>query len=146
MLFAALVFLAGCAAARAATVGGGGIGAGNACGGPGEFAYVGETSLAALGLADDAGVMGGDAERVGSVWFSPDGGDPAAQSRLVCIQYDDGSVMVTGVDSSWQPPGAPSAPGDGSAAGVPMPIILVGGGAVVIIGFSIVAFRRESVG
>jgi hypothetical protein len=150
VLVLAAMLLAGCATARAATNGGGGV-VGSGCGQPGEFEYVGETSLAALGLGGtaDGQFQGPDVDRVGSVWVSIAGKVPDGMlvgDRMICIEYDDGSIMASTIDASWQPPAVLEAPSEETGGGVPTPILLVGGGAIVIIGFSVVAFRREAAG
>lgn len=145
-LIVSALLLTGCIAVRAATIGGPPAGA-FACGEPAEFSFIGETSLTALGLGGEFG--GPDADRIGSVWVSTGAGDPGGKvpgvaTRTVCVQWDDGGSLITTVDPNWQPPG--SLPTPAGAGGLPVPILVLGGGAVVIIGFSIFAFRRDSPG
>jgi hypothetical protein len=145
VLALASMLLAGCAAAQAATIGGGGGVAVGGCGASAEYEYVGETSFAQLGLSD---VFGGpDADRIGSVWVSstgvvPEGG--MVGSRTICIEYPDGSITAGTIDDSWQPPAVIGVPIEDTGLRVPTPILLVGGAAIVIIGFSVVAFRRDA--
>ena len=122
-----------------------------------EFAFVGETSLGALGLAD---VGGPDASRVGMVWITADrvlmdemngpapapggGGGPTpaeAPSRMVCAQWPDGSGMTTTIEDDWQPPTATQA----LANDAPLPTgpLVIGTMLVVLIGVSAVAFRPD---
>jgi hypothetical protein len=78
-----------------------------------EYAFVGETSLAAIGL--DLG-GGPDDERIGQIWVTADPVDPAVWGappgpgaplgRAVCIEFADGSGMSTTIPDDWQPPGA----------------------------------------
>jgi hypothetical protein len=143
--------LAGCGTVRGATVGG--PAGGFPCGAPEDFSFIGETSLAALGLADQFG-GGPDAQRIGSVWVgtsspvmepvpAPNGAEPVPMPmRVVCIQWDDGSSMSGSIDDSWQPPGSIAA-SNTDGGGPPFPLLVIGGSAVVIVGFSIVAFRRD---
>ena len=147
VLALASLLLAGCAAARAATAGGGsGAGLGG-CGLGGDLEYLGETSFAALGLSDQIGDP--EADRIGSAWLgSIEGmpGDGMNASRVVCIQYADESVTALSIDAGWLPPTALEVPTEEGGISVPTPILLVGGAAIVIIGFSVVAFRREAIG
>jgi hypothetical protein len=111
------------------------------------FAFVGETSLAALGLGE---MSPPEAGRVGSIWVTagpvdpealgPAGGPQVVASRWICVEWEDGSGMAGPVDDGWQPPGAFTAgtTTDGPPIG---PIVLVVG-AVVIGAVSYVAFRR----
>jgi hypothetical protein len=142
------MLLAGCAVARAATVGGPVPGDDGPCGIPGELEYLGETSVAALGLTSQFGT-GPEASRIGSVWMSSSGaavqGLGGAGDRVICIEYGDGSAMASTIDGSWQPPAIDASVEDGGG-GVPTPILLVGGSAIVIVGFSVVAFRRDATG
>jgi hypothetical protein len=148
VLALASLLLAGCAAARAATVGGGGgAGPGGCVDGAAAFEYIGETSFAALGLG---GQMGGpDVDRIGSAWVGNMEGMPADgmnSAPVVCIEYPDGGITAVGVEPGWRPPVALEAPVEEGGMSVPTPILLVGGAAIVIIGFSVVAFRREAIG
>jgi hypothetical protein len=142
------LLLAGCAAARAATIGGGGGGVGlGGCGLDGALEYIGETSFAGLGLGNQIG--GPDVERIGSAWVGSMEAVPADgmnASRVVCIEYPDGGVTAINIDAGWQPPGTLAVPIEDSGLSVPTPILLVGGAAILIIGFSVVAFRREAIG
>lgn len=117
-----------------------------------EFAFAGETTLAALGL-DQFG--GADASRVGKIWvtagpvvmdFGPQpnlGFEPPPATRMVCVEWPDGSGMAGGIDDGWQPPAGIGAPAQTDPSEVPWSVIALGLGAVVLIGVSIVAFRRE---
>lgn len=115
-----------------------------------QFAFVGETSTAALGLGD----FGADSSRVGMVWVTADRvdmdmgappgvGEPAhgELSRMVCVQWDDGSGMSGPIDDDWQPPAAaapPLTPGE-----FPMAPVAVGVLLALLIGASVLAFRGE---
>ena len=119
-----------------------------------RYAFVGESSLAAL----EVDTFGGpDANRVGSVWITADevamdigpapvpGGDPVIQepSRMVCVEFADGSGMSGPIDADWQPPGGPQAAlAGGEASFPPAPLIVVVVVAIVA-GASFLAFRRE---
>jgi hypothetical protein len=139
------LLLVGCTSARAATVGGGGGAGLGGCGMEGALEYIGETSFAALGLGDQMG--GPEVERIGSAWVSTLEEVPADgmnASRVICIEYPDGGVTAVSVEPGWQPPAAIEGPIEESGISMPTPILLVGGAAIVIIGFSVVAFRREA--
>jgi hypothetical protein len=116
------------------------------CAGVTRFAFVGETTLAALGLG---GGGGPDDNRVGMIWVTADRVDlegpatrpaevaPVALSRAVCVQWADGSGMAGPVDDSWRPPAGVSS----SSNGVPTPLIVLGAGALLLIVGSYFAFR-----
>jgi hypothetical protein len=123
-----------------------------------ELAFQGETTLAALGL-DEALGGGPDASKVGLIWVTagpvemdvipmPVGkGELPPAQRMVCVQWPDGSGMMSQVDDTWQPPSILDG-GDGGAlsaggSGPPLGLVALVIGAVVLIGVSVVAFRRE---
>ena len=122
-----------------------------------ELAFAGESTLAAVGLADFAG--GPDANRVGMIWITagpvaidqpmPIGegkGGPAPAGRWVCVQWPDGSGMAGNIPDDWSPP-ASLAGGDATAdEGVtapPIGVLALVIGAAILIGVSVLAFRRE---
>lgn len=118
------------------------------CAGATRFAFAGETTLAALGLEqlDPAG-----SNRVGMVWVTADkvdlgGPQPAGVaagplSRMVCVQWPDGSGMAAPIDESWQPP----AGAVGANQEIPTPLIALVVGAVLLGGASYFAFRRRPI-
>jgi hypothetical protein len=120
-----------------------------------EYAFVGEASLAAIGLGQIAG--GAEANRVGMIWVTanpvvmpqpqPIGGGnvPNVEAdRFVCVQWADGSGMGSTVPDDWVPPAdVASAGATQSEPQVPLGTLAVIVGALVLIGFSIVAFRSE---
>lgn len=117
-----------------------------------EFAFVGETTLAALGL-DQFG--GPEANRVGMIWVTADpvvmdlgpqpaGFEPAPATRMVCVQWPDGSGMGGNIDDTWMPPAGASGPSATATAGPPWSVIALAVGAVILLGVSILAFRRDS--
>jgi hypothetical protein len=114
-----------------------------------RYAFIGESSLAALGL-DDFG--GPEANRVGTIWVTadevvldmgpvPPGEAPFVQepSRMMCAEWEDGSGMAAPIADDWQRPVATSvATGTSPVAPVIVVIMLI-----TLIGASLVAFRRE---
>lgn len=127
----------------------------------GEFAFAGESTLAALGLGE---MMGGpDASKPGMIWVTanpvqmqgPGGGvgmgmEAMPMQRMVCVQWPDGSGMSTTVPDGWEVPvdiggdDAAEASATVSAAPVDLGPIAVMVAVVVLIGFSVLAFRREA--
>ena len=125
-----------------------------------EYAFVGETTLAALGLDQFAGPQ--EANKVAMIWVTagpvdvavpepmplpPDGkGFPQPTQRMLCVQWPDGSGMAGPVDDAWQPPTATAADGTGGEPAAPIPLglvaLLIGG--ALLVGVSLVAFRGES--
>ena len=109
-----------------------------------EFAFVGETTLAALGLDQ---FEGPDSGRIGTIWVTADkvemGAPPeplAEPARMVCVEWADGSGMTAPLPDNWQlPVSAEPAP----STSLPVaPVVL----AVVVasfVGVSFLAFRRE---
>ena len=117
-----------------------------------EFAFVGESTLEALGLNEFGGPEAG---RVGMIWVTAgpvdvDFGAPAPglnpPTRMVCVQWPDGSAMAGSIEEAWQPPSGMGGAAPADQAEVPWSVIALGVGAVVLIGVSIVAFRREPAG
>ncbi len=124
----------------------------------GDYAFAGESTLAAIGLGDFAG--GPDANKVGMIWVTagpasidgpmpvPAGGgqDPAMPAqRMVCVQWPDGSGMAGNIPDDWVPPASltGAAVSDEGAAGLPIGVLALVIGAAVLIGVSVLAFRRE---
>jgi hypothetical protein len=122
-----------------------------------ELAFAGESTLAAVGLAEFAG--GPDANKVGMIWITagpvaidqpmPIGGgkgEVAPAGRWVCVQWPDGSGMAGNVPDDWVPPasltGDPATTDEGVTA-PPIGVLALVIGAAVLIGVSVVAFRRE---
>ena len=122
-----------------------------------ELAIAGESTLAAVGLADFA--RGPDANKVGMIWITagpvaidqpmPIGegkGGPAASGRWVCVQWPDGSGMAGNIPDDWSPPASLSggdATSDEGVTAPPIGVLALVIGAVVLIGVSVLAFRRE---
>lgn len=114
-----------------------------------EFAFTGQTSLAAIGLNDFGGP---DAARVGTIWVTagpvsmepPD--IPAAQrgppARVVCVRWRDGSGLGGPIDDAWQPPGGLLSSTDGSV-GLPLTLLALAGAAAVVVAVSVLAFRER---
>jgi len=127
-----------------------------------EFNFAGEGTLAALGLGDT--VAGPDATRPAMIWVTagpvpnvgPAGagkglevGDTTAE-RVVCVQWSDGSGMMTTIPDEWK---LPSDIGDGETASAaasseqlnlgPIAVLVA---VVVLLVASILAFRREDRG
>lgn len=116
-----------------------------------DFSFVGRTSMAALGLSDP---MDPEAGRVGMAWvtrgpvaWGPPGNAPADDMmRAACMSWEDGSGMGQSIDDSWQPPNALFAAG-GTAElpeGPPGGLLVLAALAAVLVGASVIAFRRDS--
>ncbi|MFN2419567.1 MAG: hypothetical protein ABR593_11720 [Candidatus Limnocylindria bacterium] len=113
-----------------------------------RYAFVGESSLAALGLNEFAGPEAG---RTGMIWVTADpvvvdmgpgpGAVPPQPSRMMCAEWPDGSGMAAPVSDDWQPPVTNAAP-----AAAPFPLAPVLGVVllVVLTGVSFLAFRDGS--
>lgn len=116
-----------------------------------NFAFVGQTSLDAIGL----GGAGPDSSRVGMVWVTADPipmpggpmpiGGPAPQpARMVCVEWPDQGGMSMSIDADWEPPIA-SMDASGAASGQELPVGLIGllVALAVLVGVSVIAFRER---
>jgi hypothetical protein len=119
-----------------------------------ELAFAGESTLAALGLDEFA--SGPDANKVGMIWVTagpvampgpggPGMPAPVPEGRMVCVQWPDGSGMAGMIADEWVPPAAEAVVGSSEATeGPPTGVLVLVGGAAVLIGASVLAFRREA--
>jgi hypothetical protein len=145
---ALMVALAGCGVAQPANL----SPEFTECGQTTNFAFVGETSLSAIGLGD----AGPESSRVGMVWVTADaipmggppmplGGGPEPEPmRMVCVEWPDQSGMSMSIDPGWEPPFAGMDPA-ASASGQDLPVGLIGllVALAVLVGVSVVAFRER---
>ena len=111
-----------------------------------DFSFVGEATLDALDLG-----VGLEGSRVGTVWVTagkvqfdeprPAGAPVPVQepSRMVCVQWPDGSGMSGPVAEDWQPPAA-MVTGGGAVPLAPILVVVV---LAVLGAASFFAFRRE---
>ena len=117
-----------------------------------EYAYFGETTMAALGVSRPSGRPPPDANRVGTIWITADRrfneGEPPgmAEGRMLCIEFPDdggqiGAMTNFPVVDSWRPPD--SVEGIEVAAPAPAQLLLVGLGALLLIAASLIAFRER---
>ena len=119
-----------------------------------EYAFVGEASLAAIGLGEIAG--GPEANRVGMIWVTanpvslpqpaPIGGGnvPGVEAdRFLCVQWADGSGMGSTVPDDWVLPTDVGSAVPQSQPEIPLGTLAVLIGALVLKCFSIVAFRSD---
>ena len=117
-----------------------------------ELAFAGESTLAAIGLRDFAGP---DANKVGMIWVTagpvampgpagPGMPAPVPEGRMVCVQWPDGSGMAGTIPDNWVPPAGDGVVGSSEASeGPPIGVLVLVGGAAILIGASVLAFRRE---
>jgi hypothetical protein len=118
-----------------------------------QYAFAGVSTLTALGMND----FGPDSGKPGMIWITanpvdqsdmvPPGGVPPPPSRMVCVQWQDGSGMSTTIPDDWEmPPGAgvTVAGEDAEAGGVPLAMLALLAGAILLVGVSVVAFRRDA--
>lgn len=119
-----------------------------------NFTFVGETSLQQLGLAEDMGMIGRDAGRVGSVVVTADRislhgpgplppGIPDEVTRMVCVQWPDGSGMAGPIPDAWQLPSAFDIGTGGDDFEPPYVLIGLVVSALLIAAVSFFAFRSE---
>lgn len=123
-----------------------------------ELAFAGESTLAAVGLSDFAG--GPEANKVGMIWITagpvavdqpmPVGGGKGGvppSGRWVCVQWPDGSGMAGNIPDGFVLPASLTggAAPDEAVTGPPIGVLALVIGAVVLVGVSVLAFRREGV-
>lgn len=116
------------------------------------YAFVGETSLAELGLRD---MWPQEAGRVGEVWVTAGPPDPAAwqmppgappiDQRVICVEFADGSGMSGPIEDSWRPPGAGVQLASRSE-GAPLAVVAVLVAVLVVVAVSYLAFRGRPSG
>jgi hypothetical protein len=117
-----------------------------------EYAYFGETTMAALGVSRPSGRPPPDADRVGMIWVTadrrPNEGEPGGPvvARMLCIDFaEDGGEIdaMTNfpVVDAWQPPG--SIQGPELAAPLAWQPLLAGLGVLLLVAASLLAFRQR---
>jgi len=114
-----------------------------------EFAFIGRTSLDALGLDEFGG--GPDGAQIGTIWVTADEvqmdapPDPAVEpTRMVCVEWADGSGMTAPLPDNWQPPRtAEPLPPSTSPPVAPLVLVAV---LATLVGVSFLAFRRDRPG
>jgi hypothetical protein len=117
-----------------------------------QYAYVGETSMAALGVSRPSGRPPPDRNRVGMIWITadrrPNAGEPGGpvEARMLCIEFPDDGGEISAMTNfpvvdSWQPPG--SRDSLALAAPVAGQLVLVGVGVALVVAASLMAFRRR---
>lgn len=116
-----------------------------------EYAFVGETTMAALGVSRPSGRPPPDADRVGMIWITadrrPNEGEPGGPvvARMLCIEFSAGGGQISAMTNfpvvdSWRPPG--SRDSNEFAMAVPWQVLPVGLGVILLIAASLIAFRR----
>ena len=105
-----------------------------------EYAYAGETTLAALGVSRPSGRPPPEPNRVGMVWVTADrrlnAGEPGGpvEARMLCIECREGGGEIASMTNflvvdTWQPPG--SRESSDLTARVAWQLLLVGLGVVL---------------
>ena len=110
-----------------------------------EYLYVGENSLAALGLVTvtAAPVDEADADRVGMIWVTADLLPQGTEMvRSFCVEFPDGSgISEWPVDVAWRPPGFVTETTEDAAGLPPSALLLMAVTALLLVGVSLIAFR-----
>ena len=119
---------------------------------PAPYAFVGETTLAELGLSEMFGPP--DSNRRGTVWITRDAvsqdvfappGAPVGQGpegQALCVEWPDGSGMSTTLSEPWRPAAADAGPAVGDG-GVPVGLIGLIVAVLVVLVVSWLSFRRD---
>lgn len=110
------------------------------------YAFVGETTLAALGLGEmwpeERGTRAEIWITAGAVAQQPIPGEPAPQpERMICVELDDGSGMAGPIDADWQPPSVVDEVATSGGGGPPLGGFVLLGLAVLVGAVSFLAFR-----
>jgi hypothetical protein len=117
-----------------------------------QYAFVGETTMSALGVSRPSGRPPPDPNRVGMIWITadrrPNEGEPGGQvlARMLCIEFQDDGGQISAMTNfpvvdSWEPPG--SSQGNQVAGALPsQQLVAVGLAVLLLIVVSLVAFRR----
>jgi hypothetical protein len=116
------------------------------------YAFVGRTSLQALGLADLWPEESGSAAEIwiteGPVAIEPDpaggGAAPPVPQRMICVQMADGSGMARPIADDWVLPSALGELAASDEGATPIGIVGLAIGVVVVAGVSVLAFRHGS--
>ena len=140
------VLLSACSFGQGTEVTGRAAPAGMGCDLAQQFTFIGRTSLDALGLNEFGG--GPESGRVGMIWVTADQvqmdappGAVAEPTRMVCVEWADGSGMAGPVADNWQPPvTAEPLPPSTSLPVAPLVLAVV---LATLVGVSFFAFRRE---
>ncbi len=112
-----------------------------------SYAFAGRGTFAELGLVGQSAAELPEPNRPAMIWVTRDPVpfDAAAPggSRMLCFEFDDGSGgSEWPVNPAWQPPGAALA--DLSVAVDPaIPLLLVAVVSVLVVGGTLLAFRRR---
>ena len=122
--------------------------AGMGCDQAQEFTFIGQTSLDAVGLHEFGG--GPEGGRIGQIWITadkvqmdvgpaPPGAELSEPTRMVCVEWADGSGMAASIADDWQLP----VTDERRESSFPIAPILVAIVVAVLTGVSLLAFRRE---
>ena len=122
--------------------------------GTGPYAFVGRSTLAAIGISSTGEAEAG---RTGTIWVTAEPVDPdlvgqpmapgepvAPPARWVCVEWPDGSGMAMPIDDGWEPPGSVLGAEGSSDPAPPIGALALAVGALAVIAVSWLAFRREA--
>lgn len=116
-----------------------------------SYDFVGEGTLAGLGLDVATPVLPPEPNRVAMIWVTHDlfphdtdlADGPVEMTRMLCFEFADGSGgSGWPVDPAWQPP-AKAVPSEAQGIPVPPALLLLAVVVLLAIGVSVVAFRRR---
>lgn len=114
-----------------------------------SYDFVGEGTLAGLGLDVVTPVPPPDPDRPARIWVTHDlqpfdagePGGPVEMTRMLCFEFADGTGgSEWPVDASWRPPGADEV--ETQEVSFAPAVLLVAAVVLLVIGLSVVAFRR----
>jgi hypothetical protein len=118
-----------------------------------SYDFVGDGTLAGLGLDTATPVPPPDPGRPAMIWVTHDllpydrgePGGPVEMVRMLCFEFADGSGgSGWPVDPAWQPPGAAAASSQGEAPDtMPLTLLVAAVVALLVVGISVVAFRAR---
>ena len=119
-----------------------------------EYAYFGETTMAALGVSRPSGRPPPDANRIGTIWITADRrfneGEPTgmAEGRMLCIEFrEDGGEIKDKRDDQLSGrrlvAASRLARQPRLAAPVAWQLLMVGLGVGLLVAASLIAFRKR---
>ncbi len=114
-----------------------------------QYLFAGRSTMRSLGLVGRSRAPLPEPDRPAMIWVTadllpfdagPEGREPE-MTRMLCFTFDDGSGgSGWPVDEAWLPPNALGAADEGTPLGM---LLLIALGTVVVVGVSLVGFRRR---
>jgi len=116
-----------------------------------SYDFIGQGTLAGLGLDVATPVPPPEPDRLAMIWVTGDlrphdagpAGGPVEMTRMLCFEFADGSGgSAWPVDPAWRAPGEPE-PAASDGVSFPVGLLVVGLAVLLAMGVSALAFRRR---